>query len=131
MSTKVILKIIAAVILGEIALILLTTVAQVVLVDGVYWATSSNQDLAVGGGATLLAGIISGFLASLIVGKDNYIPHIFISILIASETIYLFSTGRFNEPLWFDFVSSALLVITIWIGYYMYQKFISNPAQPI
>ena len=118
MNTKLIISTFLATLAGEIVLILLTTVAQEVLVNGVYIESSSVDDLILGGIATLIAGIISGIVASSIGGKLNNKPHIFISILIGIETLYLISSGKAtNNPLWFDIISGIALIISIWVGY--------------
>ncbi len=122
MKSNYILKILFAIVIGEIALILLTTVAQEVLVDGVNLETSSIQDLILGGGATLLAGVISGFIAALIAGKSVKIPHQVISILIVVETTYLILSNKVSGPLWFDIISALMLIASVWVGYYLFLK---------
>ena len=116
MKKNPILRIIAAVVVGEILLVLLTTVAQEVLVDGVYIEHSSVSDLILGGTATLLAGAISGYVAGCISVKSK-IPLILISLLITIETIYLITANKTDGPIWFDVVSALALIFSVCFGY--------------
>lgn len=115
------LRIIAAVVVGEILLALLTTVAQEVLVDGVYIEHSSISDLILGGTATLLAGAISGYVAGYISSKSK-IPLIIISLLITIETIYLITANKTENPIWFDIISALALIFSVCFGYKLSQN---------
>lgn len=121
MKKNPILRIIAATLIGEILLILLTTVAQEVLVDGVYIEHSSVSDLILGGTATLLAGAISGYVAGYISVKSK-IPLIIISLLITIETIYLITASKTENPIWFDIVSALALMLSVCFGYKLSQN---------
>ncbi|TVZ59478.1 hypothetical protein NA63_2013 [Flavobacteriaceae bacterium MAR_2010_105] len=122
MSTKFVFKIFIAIVVGELLLVLLTTLAQEVLVDGVHLYKSSLADMIIGGGATLLAGAVSGFTAAFIAGQSVKIPHAIISILIVVETTYLILSNKVSGPLWFDIISALLLIGSVWVGYYLYLR---------
>ena len=128
MNTKKILRIILAVLAGEIALILFTTIAQEVFFDGINFRTSSWFDIIVGGALTFLAAILAGGVARW-VSKANYkaVP-IAISILIITEMTYLIKEGIATGPLWFDIMAGGSLVVGIWMGY-NYRK-IFTPLLP-
>jgi len=115
------LRIIVAILVGEILLVLLTTVAQEVLVDGVYIEHSSVSDLILGGTATLLAGAISGYVAGYISLKSK-VPLIVISLLITIETIYLITANKTDGPIWFDVVSALALIFSVCFGYKLAQN---------
>ena len=115
------LRIIVAILVGEILLVLLTTVAQEVLVDGVYIEHSSVSDLILGGTATLLAGVISGYVAGYISLKSK-VPLIVISLLITIETIYLITANKTDGPIWFDVVSALALIFSVCFGYKLSQN---------
>ena len=114
-------RIIVAVLVGEILLVLLTIVAQEVLVDGVHINHSSVFDLILGGTATLLAGAISGYVAGYISIK-NKIPLIIIALLITIETIYLITTNKTQNPIWFNIISALALICSVCFGYNLTQK---------
>ena len=70
---KSLILIILATVVGEIALILLTTFAQEVLFDGISYLYSSNFDIYVGGFMTFLAAVVAGMIAALIVKGQSVI----------------------------------------------------------
>lgn len=121
MMKNPIIRIIVAILVGEILLVLLTTIAQEVLVDGLYIEHSSVSDLIIGGIATLLAGAISGYVAGYISVKSK-IPFIVISLLITLETIYLITANKTEGPIWFDVISALALIFSVCFGYNLSQK---------
>lgn len=123
MTAKHIVRTVVATLVGEFSLVVLTTVAQEVLVDGVDWQHSSNFDLTVGGLATLLAGVLTGIIASYIGGNNDPWPVRIISLLVVIETTYLIVADKAGNTLWFSIASSVSLIAAIWIGYYLLRKF--------
>ncbi|WP_298899722.1 hypothetical protein [uncultured Psychroserpens sp.] len=122
MKNKII-RIILAVICAEILLIVLITMAQEVIVNGVKLNTSPTSDIIIGGLGTLLSGAIAGSAATLIVGKNNNLPIIILSIFVVIETTYLIVADKINNPIWFDAMAAISLIGTIWLGYY-FNKFL-------
>ncbi len=116
---KRIARIFLAVIAGEAALVLLTTVAQEVLFNGIDYYTSSRSDMILGGLATLLAAVIAGAIAAIIPKDRIHIPPLVISMIILLEVSYLYTAGILTGPLWFDVLSGLSLVAGIWMGYYI------------
>ena len=93
---KTIYPIIFALLAGEITLILLATVAQEVLFDGIRYLSSSKTELFWGGHI-----VPSG-----------------ISFLIITETTYLMISNKTGDPWWVDALAGFSLIIGIWIGFY-------------
>jgi hypothetical protein len=120
---KLIFRTIAGTIVGEIALIALTTVAQEVIYHGISYNGSPTPDLILGGLLTVLAAVMAGVIAAFVGGKTNFWPHIFISIIIMTETFYLISKGVSNDPLWFDIMAGLSLVIGVWVGLLLKNTF--------
>lgn len=116
--------IILAAILGEIALILLTTVAQEVMFDGIDYYTSPLSDIFFGGLATFIAAVLAGMVAAIPVKGISGMPHLIISIIIVLETAYLMISGVLNGPVWFDLLASCSLIIGVWAGHYASRGFI-------
>ena len=123
---KSIILIILATVVGEIALILLTTFAQEVLFDGISYLYSSNFDIYVGGFITFLAAVVAGMVAALIVKGRSYIPHLVITVLICAETTYLIMSGKTTDPIWADALAGLSLVVGIWLGHGIVRKFFSG-----
>lgn len=122
------MRIVLATLVGEIALILLTTFAQEVLFDGIRYSTSSNFDIYVGGFATFLAAIFAGVIVSIINKGKNYIPQIIISTLIFLETTFLISTSRTGDPIWADALAGLSLILGIWLGRFIVRRFFIKPS---
>jgi len=123
MESKKILRIVLAILGGEIALIILATVAQEVLFDGINFHSSSPFELIFGGLATTVAAILSGIVGRLIIKKDHKAVPIGISILITAEMTFLILTNKTGDPAWFDIIAGSSLILGIWIGFY-YSKII-------
>jgi len=113
---EVILRAVIAILAGEAFLVLGTTVAQEVLVDGVSWNDSSRGDLLIGGVGSIVAAILSGMLAHLIIKRHNLIPLIVLSVFVVAETTWLILTGRTTDPDWFTMAAGAGLIAGFWIG---------------
>jgi len=122
MKTKQILKTVLAIICGEVIMILLITVAQEVIVNGVRIGASPLQDIIIGGTGTIISGIIAGFVSTFIGGISNRIPAIGLTILVIIETTLLIVLEKINNPIWFDASAALSLIGAIWVGYYLFQK---------
>ena len=123
-NTKKAVMIILAVVLGEITLILLTTVAQEIMFDGIDYYSSPLSDIFFGGLATFLAAVLAGMAAAVLVKGTSRAPHLIISLIILLETIYLLASGILNGPLWFDLLSAIALIVGVWAGHYAARSFI-------
>lgn len=119
-----------AIILGEIALILLTTVAQEVLFDGIRYHTSTWSVLIFGGLATFLAAVTAGWIARVVARKYRSVVPAVISLIILVETSYLIIKQVSGDPLWFDILAGLSLVIGIWLGYYSIKQNTSPQSIP-
>lgn len=111
-----------AVVLGEVVLVLLTTVAQEVIYDGISYHSSPVPDIIIGGALTMLAAVLAGMTASYVAGKSNHWPHVYLSIIISVEMTYLILSGITKDPLWFDILAGFSLVCGVWIGFLTWQK---------
>jgi hypothetical protein len=116
-------QIILAAVPGEFALIILTTVAQEVLFNGIDYNTSPKFDLVLGGMATFIAAVLAGLLASIIVKGNSLTPHWIISVLILIEMTYLITTGVLTGPLWFEILSGFSLIVGVMAGQVAYKSF--------
>ncbi|GAA4276565.1 hypothetical protein [Aquimarina mytili] len=117
MNLKNIFFCILGILLGEIALILCTTIAQEVLFNGVN-SRSSIAVIAFGGLLTFLAAVFAG-LISRIIGRiyTITIPSV-ISFFIILEMTYLVFSDITKDPVWFDILAGIGLISGIWIGYH-------------
>ncbi|MEM9001513.1 MAG: hypothetical protein AAGB24_14720 [Bacteroidota bacterium] len=126
-QTRLFLTVISTVV-GALSLMLYTTLAQDVLLEGVGFCTSSNLDLVFSGLATFVAATISGFLASLIVVKDNFWPHVLISSFVAGKLFFMTFCGFWNGSFWFETGLHLSSIAGLWLGSYGAIKF---PLAPV
>lgn len=123
-TARTIAHIILAALVGEIVLILLTTVAQEVLFDGIDYYNSSMFDIFFGGIATFIAAVIAGLVAALIVRGKTVVPQLIISVIIVVETSALILTGVLHGPLWFDIAGGFSLILGVWAGHFAAHAFL-------
>lgn len=112
------IRIIAAILVGEIVLVLLTTLAQEVLFNGIRFTSSPWSVLIFGGLATFLAAVGAGWIARWVISEDQKIVPTVISLLIIIETGYLISRQVSGDPVWFDILAGLSLVVGVWLGFY-------------
>jgi len=117
-------RVLLAVLLGYLALILLTTVAQEVMFNGIDYYSSPRGDLIFGGLATFIAACLSGLVASIMVKGRSLLPHAVISLLILIETTTLITQGVLKGPLWFEALSGLALIIGVYAGHFAGKSFI-------
>nr|WP_298999004.1 hypothetical protein [uncultured Allomuricauda sp.] len=105
-----------ATLIGALSLILYTTLSRDVLFDNVSYCTSSSGTLLLSGMAVLLSSVVSGFLSSLIVVRDNNWPHVLISFLIVGKMGFLVLCGEWSGPFWFETGQHLSLIAGLWLG---------------
>lgn len=115
--------------MGEVTLVLLTTVAQEVLFDGITFRASSISDLLWGGTATNLAAVISGCVASLVAKEKYIIVPIVVSLFIVADTSYIILKNITGDPVWFDILAGTGLVFGVWLGYFLVHFIKSNRSK--
>ena len=112
---------------GIFSLLLYTTLVQDVFFKDTFFNLANNQELTLMIMGLLTAGLITGFLASLLVMQDNSWPHIAISLLVFAKALFIVQCNFLN-PFWFQVLLNGSLVAGLWIGYYMAVKFPLSPA---
>ena len=125
--TKSLLTVMATLV-GALSLLLFTTLAKDIFFGNVTFCTSSVSALALKTAAIFSAGIIAGFMSSLIVVRDNLLPHLVISGLVLVKMCYVVSCGQTGNPMWFDTLMDFSLIPGLWLGCYGALKF---PLAPV
>ena len=123
---KTFLRLTFAIIIAELILIVLITLFQEVLANGVILGKSSLKDLLIGGLGTLIAGFLAAILASILAKKNKTTAIIILSCLVVIETTYLILTGKINNPIWFDVLAAILLIGSFWIGLIAYNNYVKK-----
>ncbi|WP_422351737.1 hypothetical protein [Flagellimonas sp.] len=120
--TRVFLTVLSTVV-GGFSLILYTTISHNILFKGLSFCTSSIQELFFGSTAFFLSAVIAGFISTLIVVKDNFLPLFLISLFIIGEFLVLTSSGHWHGPVWFETGLYLSHIGGLWIGCYGAVKF--------
>lgn len=117
-----------ATVVGLTALLLYTTIVQDVLFKGVTFCNASTGQLTYKLLAFGSAGLVTGFLTSLLVLQDNYYPNIVLSVTIIGKAFFFVGCGSFVVPFWYDALLGSFLISGLWMGYYGGVKFPLSPA---
>lgn len=125
--TRVLLTILSTVI-GGLSLVLYTTISQDILFKGLSFCTSPVQELIFGSMAFFLSAVVAGFISTLIVVKDNFLPLMFISLFVVGKMLVFTTCGQWNGPFWFETGLNLSHIGGLWLGCYGAVKF---PLAPI
>jgi hypothetical protein len=120
--TRVFLTVMATII-GGLSLMLYTTISKDILFDNLSFCTSSSQELVLGSMSLFTSAILAGFISTLIVVKDNFLPHFFISLFIVAKMSFAGICDPWHGPLWFETGLNLSLIGGIWLGRYGAVKF--------
>jgi hypothetical protein len=117
-----------ATLIGLSALVLYTTLVQDILFKGVVFCNATGIQLALNTMGILSAGLVTGFLTSLIVVQDNYYPNIVLSMAVLAKVSFFVGCKGMASPLWYDALLGSSLLVGLWVGYYAGVKFPLRPA---
>ena len=115
-------RIVIAIVLGEVILVLGTTLAQETLFGDISWHTSSQWELTLGGFFAFLAAVLAGAVAYLLVKKATLIPVVILSVLVFLETTWLIQSGRSEEPVAVSIMAGGSLILGFWVGTWLVSK---------
>jgi len=113
---------------GLSTLLLYTTLVQDVLFKGVSFCNATGIQLTLKTMGLWSAGMVTGFLTSLLVLQDNYYPNVVLSAAVLFKVFLFMGCDSLAHPLWFDAVMVFSLLSGLWMGYYGGVKFPISPA---
>lgn len=114
----------AAIVVGEVLLYAGTWLVQEPIFGHVTY--SDNLATLIGAGLlTPVAALIAGFAVALIAGVRPYIHLVPMCALIVVETIYLFSRGLVDGPLWFEASAALSLIFGALAGAWLWQRLVA------
>lgn len=114
--------------IGLSTLLLYTTLVQDVLFKGVVFCNATGLQLTLKLMGIWSAGLITGFLTSLLVLQDNYYPNLVLSIAVLLKVFVFVGCPSLASPFWYDSLLSFSLLTGLWMGYYGGVKFPLSPA---
>src|SRR5205085_8482075 len=120
----------AAIIVGEVLLYAGTWLVQEPIFGHVTY--SDNLATLIGAGLlTPVAALVAGFAVALIAGVRPYLHLLPMCALIFVETIYLFSRGLVDGPLWFEASAGLSLILGALAGAWLWRRLLAaRPVQP-
>lgn len=125
--TKILITFIASMV-GILSLWLYTTLVQEVLIDGLSYCASSRSELLLGTLGIFGAGLVGGFMASLIVVRSNFLPHILMSTFVVGKLFFVVLCDAMSGPLWYETGLGIALMMGLWSGCLAAHKF---PLAPV
>lgn len=117
-----------AMLIGLSVLALYTTLVQDVLFKNVSFCSASTIELTFKVLALGTAGLVTGFLTSLVVLQDNYYPHIVLSVIVIARAFFFVECESMAGPIWYDALLTSVLISGLWAGHYGGVKFPLSPA---
>ena len=112
-----ILRGLAAMILGYVAIVGLTSLGFNILLGGRQLYGASGPVLVAGMLVATVAGIVGGLIAGWIGARRGLINAALVLIPLAADTVYvLFFFKGGNAPFWFDAMASATLMLFTLLG---------------
>ena len=113
---------------GTAVLLLFTKITKDILFDGLNFCSSSSSELLLGSSALIGSAIVTGFLASLLVVRDNIFPHYLISTVIVGKMLVVLSCLPGSAPFFYEVAVHLGMVGGVWLGHYSAMKF---PLAPV
>ncbi len=117
-----------ATLIGLSTLLLYNTLVQDVLFKNIAFCSATGLQLTLKTMGIWSAGLVTGFLTSLLVLQDNYYPNIVLSAAVLLKVFVFVGCDSLANPFWFDSVLSFSMLSGLWMGYYAGVKFPLSPA---
>jgi hypothetical protein len=111
---------------GYIVLALASTLVQEIWLGGVSYRDSERSVLILAGLFTPLCAFLGGVVSSFVATHSRWPAAALLSALIATETTYLYLTGRVDGPLWFEAGAGAALIGAVFVGAWLYGRLLSR-----
>lgn len=127
LRTRVMLTVLSTAV-GGFSLILYSTISKDILFKGLSFCSSSTQELVLGTSAFFLSAVVAGFISTLIVVKDNFVPLFFLSFYVICKLFVFTTCGQWHGPIWFETSLNVSHLGGLWLGWYGAVKF---PLAPV
>ena len=123
----------AAIISGYLVVAAGTTLAFEVALGGIGFYKSSWQVLAVASVAAFLSGLAGGYVAAWMGGRPSVLHALGVTLFIVADSTYVIRSGISSDPLWYDLLGAATLIVSAILGGYLRRNVSreSNLALPV
>jgi hypothetical protein len=116
MQWKLLIRGIAAMIIGYGAIVCLTSFGFNIVLGGRSFYGGSPFLLAAGMTVAIIAGLIGGYLAGLVGGSQSLIYASLVLLPLTVDTVYVLFLSRRTAPFWFDAMGSGILMLCTLLG---------------
>jgi hypothetical protein len=117
-----------ATVIGFFTLALYTTLVEDILFKGVAFCNATVLQLALKTMGMMTAGLVTGFLTSLLVLQENYYANVILSLAVIIKIFLWVGCESMGSPFWYDALLGSSLLSGLWAGYYAGVKFPLTPA---
>ena len=121
-NAKKVAFLILAVIAGYAIMVIGLFISQDAFFGGIVIGETKIWELAIAGVGAFLSAFAGGYTAQKFSPFRNWIAPFIIGAETIVESIYLFRSGKFPNPLWFDIGAEFTLLFGIFCGAYFYMK---------
>ena len=129
-TIKNILGTLLAFILGYAVMVVGLYLSQDLFFGGIHIGETKLWQVAIAGFGAVVSAFAGGFVAGKIAPVKTFLPQIILAGETVIESIYLYLTGVFTNPLWFDILSELTLMVGIVAGGYYYLNVYRKDRQP-
>lgn len=126
----VILRYLAAMIVGYAVIAIGTTLTFEVWLGGISYHTSTASTLALATFGALASGLAGGYAAAWIGGRRPTSHAAVVLIFLTIDTVFVVTSGISNDPLAFDLAASVGLMAATVLGGWVRKRSIGRP-QPV
>jgi len=119
---------ITATVIGGFSLVVFSKISRDIIFDGLNLCSTTAFNMTFGSLALFTSSLLAGFMASIIVIRNNYLPHIFLSVFILAKMSFMAVCEQWVSQIWFEVGLSAALITGLWLGHYAALKF---PLAPV
>ena len=107
-------------VLGMIAGYVVLALASTLVQES--FRNSASSVLIIAGVFTPLCAFLGGFVSALVATRGHWLAALLMGALIATETTYLYVTGRVDGPLWFEAGAGAALIVAVFAATWMCDR---------
>lgn len=118
---------ISSILLGGFSLVVFSKISRDIIFDGLSICSSSSIDIGLGVLTLFTSSLLAGFMASIVVMRDNFIPHLVMSAFLIGQMFFISNCEQWAQ-IGLEIGLNISLIFGLWIGNYTALKF---PLAPI